>query len=637
MKRPGRELRVHLDHLIERQSLRYVPSALREIEGDTAPLLAYAKSQEVKRKTKAPTGGGREDSEVRYEDIGGSWFTRIRKPDFQRETNAWSPERCVSFLDSVVTGRIVPSVILWHNLENTSIYVLDGAHRLSVVRAWMQDDWGDSDAARRYYVRADWNMIVEAAHAVREQVNREIGSYPDFEEAYYEYSQLADQGIAQKPRMGEQRFGKAKFYEGVVATHKTMYVQWDHAADYRVAEDSFLRINRGGQPLNPWEACLIEHRNGSYARSIMCIANGGESGHYWPEPSESELSADAARLVQTFEQKAATINERLFVPPFSLPIADLNVPTMVAPAYFQRHKYLLEVLPLLTQRQVAVSAEDQIRLLKRDVTASPEALVRNGNEILTAMHDRLEHLAGPRNNPKSLAVVPLLYWYNQRAQYVRVLFYGFTYWLFAGQENDVLQRKLVFAANRGRFERILFDLKPQIATLQEKGGAGLKGTHRVARFFQSLVGLLNDNKSWAGDSPELRTAVLELLSSDEKNQPERPRPVKTSRAFSLRDKTYINIREIFEHSIRCHICDGVVNLQQGGIQYDHVYDYARTHVTDPDTGKPTHAFCNNNKPQILANRRGDITLTLPFFDTKWEKEKADIRQLSFWGEDGFPG
>lgn len=131
------EDRVHLDHHIERESIRYEPS-------NSAAFV----SQDTDRRTRS---AGSEDNAIRISDIEGEWFTRVRKPDFQRETNAWSPEQCVEFLDSVIYGRIIPSIILWRNEVTGSVFVLDGAHRLSVVRAWMKDDWGSEKD--EYYKR----------------------------------------------------------------------------------------------------------------------------------------------------------------------------------------------------------------------------------------------------------------------------------------------------------------------------------------------------------------------------------------------------------------------------------------------------------------------------------------------------
>ena len=251
-------LRVHLDHLIRRQSIRYL--APKE-DGQSKPDSTGPEELVF----------GQEDRGLRYADIkDDKWISQIRKPDFQRETNAWTPEDCVAFLDSVVYGRIIPSIILWHSHGNALIYILDGAHRLSVIRAWMTDDWGDK--AGTYYERRDKGQILDAARTTRELVKRRIGLFADYEAAHKEFIDLAEQDRAPKQIMGE-RFARAIFYNRAMVRHQTLAIQWEHG-DYESAEQSFLRINRRGQALDPWKATLIEYRRSSYARSIMSIANG---------------------------------------------------------------------------------------------------------------------------------------------------------------------------------------------------------------------------------------------------------------------------------------------------------------------------------------------------------------------------
>src|SRR5437868_8297601 len=65
----------------------------------------------------------------------------LRKPDFQRATWAWSPSECVSLLESIVKEQVIPSIIMWLS-PGKQWYVLDGGHRISVVLAWLRDDWG---------------------------------------------------------------------------------------------------------------------------------------------------------------------------------------------------------------------------------------------------------------------------------------------------------------------------------------------------------------------------------------------------------------------------------------------------------------------------------------------------------------
>src|SRR5438309_10445166 len=59
----------------------------------------------------------------------------LRKPDFQRETNHWSPDQVVSLLESFFDSEVIPSLILWK--APRYIFVIDGGHRLSALRAWM--------------------------------------------------------------------------------------------------------------------------------------------------------------------------------------------------------------------------------------------------------------------------------------------------------------------------------------------------------------------------------------------------------------------------------------------------------------------------------------------------------------------
>ena len=54
----------------------------------------------------------------------------LRKPDFQRETNQWSVDQTLGFIQSFVEGYFVPSVILWQSTDGY-VFVIDGAHRLS--------------------------------------------------------------------------------------------------------------------------------------------------------------------------------------------------------------------------------------------------------------------------------------------------------------------------------------------------------------------------------------------------------------------------------------------------------------------------------------------------------------------------
>src|SRR5437870_4488680 len=206
-----RKLKVRLDHLIRRESLRHVKSAN----------LAMTSASSLSK--------GTETNFLLYSDLQDNprgLFHVLRKPDFQRETSAWTPEDCVSLLESIVKRLIIPSLIMWESPDNDFWYTLDGAHRISVVRAWMLDDWGDK--AGDHYERHEFAEEIEpAAHAVRNLVKARIGSYQDFVNAGTKFFQAAESGsITTRAAFdNEEDFQRGSFY-AAIAKRAGFQIQW---------------------------------------------------------------------------------------------------------------------------------------------------------------------------------------------------------------------------------------------------------------------------------------------------------------------------------------------------------------------------------------------------------------------------
>lgn len=109
----------------------------------------------IKREDFAETAGDQQSSEpvnsLSIESLasGGMISGLLRKPDFQRETNQWTPTQLLSFLESFLDDELIPSVILWQG--SAHVFVIDGGHRLSALRAWIEDDYGDSAISRKFF------------------------------------------------------------------------------------------------------------------------------------------------------------------------------------------------------------------------------------------------------------------------------------------------------------------------------------------------------------------------------------------------------------------------------------------------------------------------------------------------------
>src|SRR5262245_49707111 len=73
----------------------------------------------------------------------------LRKPDFQRETAHWSPEKVCDLIRAFIDGDLIPAVILWQRGRN--VFIIDGAHRLGALMAWVRDDYGDGRQSQEYF------------------------------------------------------------------------------------------------------------------------------------------------------------------------------------------------------------------------------------------------------------------------------------------------------------------------------------------------------------------------------------------------------------------------------------------------------------------------------------------------------
>jgi hypothetical protein len=105
----------------------------------------------------------------------------LRKPDFQRETNQWTPGQLVTFLKSYLDLELIPSVILWRS--PAYVFVIDGGHRLSALRAWIEDDYGDGAISRKYYGNEISDDQKRIAERVRKSIEKDIGKYSHIKDA----------------------------------------------------------------------------------------------------------------------------------------------------------------------------------------------------------------------------------------------------------------------------------------------------------------------------------------------------------------------------------------------------------------------------------------------------------------------
>jgi hypothetical protein len=139
-----------------------------------------------------------------------------RKPDFQRETAAWKPEIVAAFIKSVVDGDVIPSVILWKSPNSGKVFVIDGAHRLSALIAWLRDDYGDRGHSNEFFGFIDDPSRQTAATATRKILDQEggVGNYKQLK-SYARSPDSAPNDVQLKRSM------RIRYYKDRSNDHKT--------------------------------------------------------------------------------------------------------------------------------------------------------------------------------------------------------------------------------------------------------------------------------------------------------------------------------------------------------------------------------------------------------------------------------
>ncbi len=88
------------------------------------------------------------------------FFKVLRKPEFQRDTSNWNPEMILEFIRTFLDGGLIPAIIVWHSKATNNLYIIDGAHRVSALIAYVNDDYGNGELSR-----SAWGQSVPAAQA----------------------------------------------------------------------------------------------------------------------------------------------------------------------------------------------------------------------------------------------------------------------------------------------------------------------------------------------------------------------------------------------------------------------------------------------------------------------------------------
>lgn len=471
---------------------------------------------------------------------------QLRKPEFQRETNHWTPDQVLKFLTSFIDGDVIPSIILWRSTN--FIFVIDGAHRLSALCAWISDDYGDRSISKSFYSDEISDEQKRIASHTRRLVEKEIGRYEDLDRLV--------------GKTGSDIAGKRA---GAMNT-RPIFLQ-TVVGDADVAEDSFFAINSQGTPLDETETYLIKNRSTPVSIGARAIVRAGFGHPYWSAFNQKNQS-EVVRI-------AAQLHELIFEPEVTTPLKTLDLPLGGSKSPVDALAVLIDFLAVSDFNKPRGEEIVDATAFKRDETgdATIEAL-KSGLKIAN-------RITG--NSAESLGLHPAVYFSNDKGKHSRFLFLGMCALVAERlRDNDGGWFKK-FTVARKYMETFLLENKSVIGIVLQN----LSKRNRIPKMremFRYLVDEGNDSKK--PDAAE----VFEHIGLTGKiiNLTARTR----SKTFSDDTKSQIYYRQAIESAIKCPICGGLLDTAKS-VSYDHIMPVREKGLGTAENGQMVHPYCNS--------------------------------------------
>lgn len=496
---------------------------------------------EVKDSEASPTS---KSPYLRVTDLedGSFFFGSLRKPDFQRETNEWDQGRVFSLIESFLNADLIPAVILWKN-EAGYTFVVDGAHRLSALAAWVNNDYGDGPISKSFYESIIPDEQLDIAERLRAKINKEIGPYTDY--------QLA----MKSPEKVKPEIVSAARLLGSLA----IQIQWVDG-DAKKAEASFFKINQKAAPIDKTELILLEARNKPNGIATRAILRGGKGHKYW--------SSFAQEKQDEVQKKAEEINDILFKPSLKTPLKTLDIPVAGQSISSQAQMLVLEFVNTVNKIQDKQQLNDDL----------------TGDETIIILSNclKIARLVNS-NHASSLGLHPAVYFYARNGRYKPA---SFNFFLRLVMELKLKNKLNSFIEAREKLEEIILNYDDLPRQIVRKYRTSIAGTPHVVDFYMQAIELLNKGFG-------IENVISEIIASPKFNylttKPE-VTPDITSSDFDTESKSEVFLNEALKNSIKCKICNGY--LHTNSISIDHVIRKQDGGIASSENGQVSHPYCN---------------------------------------------
>jgi hypothetical protein len=488
---------------------------------------------------------------ISYLTDGSPILKLLRKPDFQRETNHWTPSQIVTFIASFLDNEVIPSLIFWDS--PTYIYVLDGGHRLSALRSWIEDDFGDKTLSSDFYKgQAISDEQKRVAIRTRKLVESKIGRYSDL------------------VKLVDSPSTDVKSKRAKVLFKRTLILQWVHGSP-DVAESSFYKINSQGTPLDDIERMLIENRKKPIAIAARMTLRAGSGHKYW-----SSFTIDLAQ--QKCLENSKFLHDLLFEPESDEPLKTVDVPTGGSVSPVDALSLLVDFFTIagnrdLPQKSIGQYAEDATGQATLNV-------LQNSLEVLSRITG---HYGG------SLGLHTAVYFYNDKGKHSKFLFLGIVSLITEKIRNNDSHFFKKFTKTRKTLEDFLIENKSLIGIILQNLGKNQR-IPKMKDMFDYLV-----SEGMTGQPLDVQKVIGHLGL---KGRILDIRAVQTSPTITDETKDTLMIRNAINSAQPCPLCGGRLEINKS-VSYDHSQDKKHDGTGDIENIQHAHFYCNNSKDSLL--------------------------------------
>lgn len=477
---------------------------------------------------------------------GGLIGPSLRKPDFQRETNHWVPEQVVSLLECFVNGDLIPSVILWQS--PTYLFVIDGGHRLSVLKAWVEDDYGDGSISQSFFgyqISADQKR---AAERTRELVAERVGKWQHY------LARSSDTNLEPEERRKLN-----------TAVSRGIPIQWVRG-DADKAENSFFKINTKGTPLDDLEELLLSNRRKPVPIAARAIIRAGKGHRYW-----SAFEQDVANKI---EELAKSLHISLFDPELQTPIKTLDIPLGGPKGVRTALQVLIDVILIAIRNQQGAPKE----VSDQDDDLNGSATV----QVLDKTLRLIRRLTG--NDGGSLGLHPAVYFYGPTGRHSGAMFMGTVTLLAKKIANGDGEFFKKFTSVRPQLEHLLIEQKDLIATILQKHSSKSRIDRYASVLDQTIRTLLEGKCVGEGDLVNFAGLEGKIITGSTDASPKK---------FSDDSKSEVFIRTALASAVKCPICDGYLDTVKS-VSYDHIKRAEDGGAATAKNLQLTHPYCNQS-------------------------------------------